>query len=164
LSTSRLSSTRRPKLLEINFGCDDYWWSTRIFLVAALAQDFTSVEAVVFVRSGDDEVFVGIASPRAVRERLAARFPIYEEAYRKAQGAVPYLAPDDTHLDPRFNKIKNILKYGEWQKALERIGAEEKERRPNSPSQGSATVRKTSMPINIEYCSTHVSGSCSAHN
>lgn len=61
---------RRSKLLQINLRNDDYWWSTRLFLVAALAQDYTDVEGLVFVRSRDKQVFVGIASPRDVRKPL----------------------------------------------------------------------------------------------
>jgi hypothetical protein len=118
-----------PKLLQINLRSDDYWWSTRIFLVAALAQDYTNVDAIVFVRSGDDEVFVGIASARAVRERLAAQFPIYEEAYRRAQDVVPHVDQADKHRHPNVNKIKSILKHGKWQEALAGIGAKEKEPR-----------------------------------
>lgn len=77
---------RRSKLLQINLRNDDYWWSTRLFLVAALAQDYTDVEALVFVRSRDKQVFVGIASPRDVRKRLARAFSSddYESAYRRA--------------------------------------------------------------------------------
>jgi hypothetical protein len=70
------------KLLRINLRDDKYWWSTRIFLVAALASDYTEVEALVFVRADEDRIFVGIASANAVRKRLAARFPDYESRYR----------------------------------------------------------------------------------
>ncbi len=78
---------RRSKLLQINLRNDDYWWSTRLFLVAALAQDYTDVEALVFVRSRDEQIFVGIASPRDVRKRLARAFSSddYESAYRRAR-------------------------------------------------------------------------------
>jgi hypothetical protein len=78
----------QSKLVRIDLRDDDYWWSTRIFLVAALAQDFTDVEALVFVRSGDDQIFVGISSPRDVRKRLGKNFSSrkYEAAYRKARG------------------------------------------------------------------------------
>jgi hypothetical protein len=75
----------RSKLLRINLREDNYWWSTRIFLVAALAEDYTEVEALIFVRAGMERIFVGIASPRAIRARLAVRFPDYEVAYRKVR-------------------------------------------------------------------------------
>jgi hypothetical protein len=77
----------QSKLLRINLRNGQYWWSTRIFLVAAIAQDFTNVKAIVFVQRGDEQLFVGITTPRAVRARLCAIFPIYEVAYRIARSA-----------------------------------------------------------------------------
>ena len=52
------------KLLKIDLRNGKYWWPTRLFLVAALAQDYTEVEALVFVQSRTEPHFVGIASPR----------------------------------------------------------------------------------------------------
>jgi hypothetical protein len=81
----------RSKLLRINLRDDNYWWSTRLFLVAALAEDYTAVEALIFVRSGDERILVGIASPRAVRTGISAVFPDYEKVYREVRtdSAVP---------------------------------------------------------------------------
>jgi hypothetical protein len=80
----------RAKLLRVNLRDDDYWWSTRLFLVAALAQDYTQVRSLVFVRKGDEQIFVGIADPRDVRKRLAemGQADHYESAYRKACATV----------------------------------------------------------------------------
>jgi hypothetical protein len=128
-----------PKLVRVNLRGNNYWWSTRIFLVAALAQDYTGVDAFVFVKSGDEQRLVGIASTRAVRERLAAQFPVYETAYRSARTALPPQAPGDADLDPKVLGIKNILEYGAWQIALEQI--------PNStthPKLGRRTPSKKS--------------------
>ena len=75
----------RSRVLRLNLRDDDYWWSTRVFLVAALAQDYTEVEALAFVRGGEQRILVGVATPPAVRASLASRFPSYELAYRKAR-------------------------------------------------------------------------------
>jgi hypothetical protein len=75
----------RSKLLRINLRDDNYWWSTRLFLVAALAEDYTAVEALIFVRAGEERILVGLASPRAVRTGIGAVFPDYEKAYRKVR-------------------------------------------------------------------------------
>lgn len=80
------------KVLHIDLKNENYWWSTRIFLVAALAEDYTDVDALVFVRWGesrDQQMFVGIASPRDVRKRFAktASSDKYETAYRRARRA-----------------------------------------------------------------------------
>jgi hypothetical protein len=90
------------KLLRINLRDNEYWWSTRIFLVAAIAEDYTDVEALAFVQSGDAQTFVGIASPREVREQLAARFATdgYEGAYRNAHAeAVPQAGDRTSEVD-----------------------------------------------------------------
>ena len=78
---------KKSKLLQIDLRNDAYWWPTRLFLVAALAQDYTDVEALVFVRSRGGQIFVGIAAPRDVRRRLARTFSSsnYESAYRRAR-------------------------------------------------------------------------------
>jgi hypothetical protein len=78
---------KKSKLLQIDLRNDAYWWPTRLFLVAALAQDYTDVEALVFVRSRGEQLFVGIAAPRDVRRRLARTFSSgnYESAYRRAR-------------------------------------------------------------------------------
>jgi hypothetical protein len=91
LTTLRSVITGASKLLRLNLRNDDYWWSTRVFLVAALADDYTDVAAIVFVRSGDQRVFVGIATPRSVRQRMAVAFPNYEANYRKVKSEVTYL-------------------------------------------------------------------------
>jgi len=40
------------KLVEVNLRCRDYWWTTRLFLLAALTQEYTNVERLVFVKHG----------------------------------------------------------------------------------------------------------------
>lgn len=75
----------RARILRLNLRDEDYWWSTRVFLAAALAGDYTSVEAIVFVRSGDQRIFVGIATPKALRARIGGIFPPYEVVYRKVR-------------------------------------------------------------------------------
>jgi hypothetical protein len=104
------------KLLRINLRNDQYWWSTRIFLVAAIAEDYTDVKALAFVRSGDAQTFVGIASPRDVREQLAARFATdrYEDAYRNARAeAVP-------HAGDRTSEVDGILQA--WPNKVAELG------------------------------------------
>jgi hypothetical protein len=111
LSTIESLMQNRSKLLRINLRDGNYWWSTRIFLVAALAQEYTEVEALIFVRSYEERIFVGIASPRATRERIANRNPTFELAYRKARAelAQPAIGP--------VLEVKQILEVG-WQSKL----------------------------------------------
>jgi hypothetical protein len=81
----------RSRLLVLDLRNDRYWWSSRLYLVAALADDFTDVEAIVFIHADDARLFVGIASPRAVRKHLAraGKPQKYATAYRRARGVAP---------------------------------------------------------------------------
>jgi hypothetical protein len=74
-----------PKLVRINLRNTPYWWSTRVFLLAALTEDYTAVKRLVFVEGGAAQQYVGIATPSAVRAVFAARFPDYEPAYSSAK-------------------------------------------------------------------------------
>ena len=55
------------------------WWNTRLYLVAALAQEFGRARGLVFV-DGEGR-FVLMASPSEIRHRLALRWPALEQAY-----------------------------------------------------------------------------------
>jgi hypothetical protein len=112
LKSLRAAINGRVKLLRVNLRDDDYWWSTRVFLVAALALDYTDVDALVFVRSGDQRVFVGICAPQAVRSGLASVFPNYETAYRKIRTDAVIAAPLD-----RDREVEEILEW-RWSQAL----------------------------------------------
>jgi hypothetical protein len=108
--TLRAAIDGRSRVLRVNLRDERYWWSTRIFLLGALASDYTNVEALVFVRGGGEQLFIGLASPRAVRDRLACRFPEYEANYRKVRAEiaqVPILSPDhelDAILTSRWSE------------------------------------------------------------
>jgi hypothetical protein len=112
LRSFRAAIKGRSRLLRVNLRDEDYWWSTRVFLVGALALDYTDVEALVFVRSGEQRIFVGICTPGAARARLALAFPNYETAYRtvRAEAATP--APVDRDLE-----VEQILEW-RWSAAL----------------------------------------------
>jgi hypothetical protein len=61
----------------VNLGEGDDWWSTRLYLLASLVRTLTPVRQLVFRRG--DGAFVGMASPSAVADGLAAQFPILAE-------------------------------------------------------------------------------------
>ena len=111
---------RKSKLVQIDLRNDAYWWSTRLFLVAALAQDYTDVEALVFVRSRGEQIFVGIASPRDVRRRLARAFASdgYESAYRRARR--------DSAADSRDAAAAIAAIIDKWPAVIGEVGEESK--------------------------------------
>ena len=98
-----------PKVIRLNLRGEPYWWSTRLFLLAALSMDYTTVERIAFVEGGAARRYVGLARPDAVRKTLAARFPNYEKAYKQLH--------DRASGDPRV-QVQVIV--GSWQ--LELLG------------------------------------------
>ena len=64
------AGTTRALVLNIGTGGD--WWSTRLYLLAALTQSLTGIRQFVFTYA--DGSFAGMATPAAVRERLCAAF------------------------------------------------------------------------------------------
>lgn len=52
------------------------WWSTRLFLLASLLRALTSVRQLVFCDAGGR--FIGMASPSAIVDGLAAAFPVLD--------------------------------------------------------------------------------------
>jgi hypothetical protein len=76
------------ELLEVNLRTTEYWWSTRLYLQAALAEDYTSIRRLVFVDGDESRRYVGMASPRRVRNALAQFEGLdLDSAYRLAQAA-----------------------------------------------------------------------------
>lgn len=61
------------RALVVRLGEGDTWWSTRLFLLASLLRSLTRVRQVVFTGRGGH--FAGMASPDALLDGLAARFP-----------------------------------------------------------------------------------------
>lgn len=81
----------RPEqeLLELNLRDGNYWWSTRMFLVAALAEDYSQIRRLVFVELGDERIFVGMVSPGNVRRALANEWPTLELSYQEIKDNLP---------------------------------------------------------------------------
>ena len=67
----------------INFDVGPEWWSTRVFLVAALAREFTAVEQIVFLENcvGPDPCFLCSATPAGVCAGLLLLAPFLADAY-----------------------------------------------------------------------------------
>jgi hypothetical protein len=71
------------KLVEVNLRCRPYWWTTRLFLLAALTEKYTNVKRLVFVKHDALRVFVGAATPASVRQALGKRFPVLDETFAR---------------------------------------------------------------------------------
>lgn len=88
-------------IVEVDIGIGHSWWSTRLFLLAALAEEYTRIQRFIFLEEHNGVVrsFVGMATPRTTRLSLAAVNSDLEKFY---QQAVSIKAPDDARtLDSR---------------------------------------------------------------
>jgi Domain of unknown function (DUF4062) len=66
------------------------WWSTRLYLMAALTERLTDVRQLVFTQGGR---FVGMASPASVRQALCAEFPELAKFQAKMEQAAVRAPP-----------------------------------------------------------------------
>jgi hypothetical protein len=85
---------RDLRLVESDLRDTPYWWSTRLFLLAALAEEYTDIERFVFVENGAARTYIGMTGPHTLRRVLGARFPEYEQTFNgihasAAGGAAP---------------------------------------------------------------------------
>lgn len=89
----------RPEteVIEVDLRDGAYWWPTRLYLLATLAEEFSSIATLVFVDGGSERRFVGMADPAAVRRALATNFTVLETVYRATLASVaqqPRSVPD----------------------------------------------------------------------
>ena len=88
-------------IVEVDIGSGQSWWSTRLFLLSALAEEYTRIQRFIFLeeRNGVARSFVGMATPRTTRLSLAAVNTDLEKFYQKAVAISP---PDEARtLDSR---------------------------------------------------------------
>ena len=69
------------ELIEVNLHATPYWWSTRLYLLSALLDDYSQVRRLVFVEGDDKRTYVGMAKPSILREALRKEFPDFEKKY-----------------------------------------------------------------------------------
>jgi hypothetical protein len=75
------------RLLEVDLGTGQSWWNTRLFLLAALAAEYTAAQRIVFFGSGG--AYLGMAYPEKVRRELGRQFPLLEGTYRRTYASIP---------------------------------------------------------------------------
>jgi hypothetical protein len=98
------------ELVDVKLGIGHSWWSTRLYLQAALAEDYMGIQQIVFLEDCDDHdnCLIGIASPVATRRALAAQWPILETYYRAACEPIP-VSPIEQTLTSE-DKVVDIIK------------------------------------------------------
>jgi len=81
----QLAQLGESPLLKIDLRDGAYWWSTRLYALATLAAEHTSVEWLLFLDGGTR--YLGMVRPRDLTRALAAAQPELESEYRLAQTA-----------------------------------------------------------------------------
>jgi hypothetical protein len=91
------------ELLELNLRTTRYWWSTRLYLQATLAEDYTKIQRLVFVDGDAQRRYVGMAAPGEVRQALAHPPGLdLESAYREIQNEVRKNPMPPDHSEARL--------------------------------------------------------------
>jgi hypothetical protein len=93
-----ISEGMTKELIGVNLGNGKLWWTTRLYLLAALAEKYTETRLIVF--NEDDEHFMGMVSPTNICIALGTRFPTLAKAYRKAYSEALSCDPPKGSLDP----------------------------------------------------------------
>ena len=107
----RVINNPNIELLEINLRArmevdtgtiTDYWWSTRIYLQAALVEELTTIQRLVFMEGSAHGLYVGMASPRAVRKAFAQRCGVnLDRVYREVEETVREAVSPSGHSQAR---------------------------------------------------------------
>jgi hypothetical protein len=95
---SAISEGMTKELIGVNLGMGKSWWTTRLYLLAALAENYTETRFIVF--NEDDEHFMGMASPTNIRVALGTRFPTLANTYRQAYSETLSCDPLKGSVDP----------------------------------------------------------------
>jgi hypothetical protein len=89
--SSILDALTAAELMKVDLGDGTAWWSTRLYVLAALVAEHTTVREMIFVEGGNR--YLGMAPPWKVRDRLADSFPMLNEAYQQARAALGRASP-----------------------------------------------------------------------
>lgn len=82
----RLIASPNTRLVEVDLHDGTYWWPARLFLLAALLDEFTNVQRLVFGQAVNGKAkYAGMAEPVAVTRRIELALPGVTAAYRSAR-------------------------------------------------------------------------------
>jgi len=103
------------ELIQVNLGNGNSWWSTRLYLLAALTESYTETKRILFEEA--ENFFVGFASPRDVRMALEKENATLGFAYKAAFSQifinpVTFVKPSDEAGQVMRNYVTQLDKYG----------------------------------------------------
>ncbi len=99
--------TTKDEILVVDLREGNVWIPPNLYLLTSLAADRTSVRQIAFVETHhEEEVFVGMCFPDDLREALAQKFPVLQEAAEKSN--YQQLALDYPLGHTYFQVLKNL--------------------------------------------------------
>jgi hypothetical protein len=104
--TSLIKETEDIDVLDINLHNGDYWWSSRLFLLAALVVDYTSIRCFAFLYNN---AFIGLATPLSVIRALTVAFPKIAKAYYGTLPEDPFSGEDQQKVIGRVQQYSIAL-------------------------------------------------------
>jgi hypothetical protein len=122
-------------VIEVNLGTGRSWLSSRLFLLAALADDYTDIRQMFFLedRQGQDRVFVGSTTPASVSQAFARDSQRLKEAYevakREPTDALDSDSPESRVAWIASNFLSNLYAHGRKEDLEEWVTTEFLDRR-----------------------------------
>ena len=97
-------------LIDINLGKGDLWLSSRLYLIVALAEDYFGIKHINFLEEydGQDNCFIGLATPRAILRALAVAYPPLERTYREAYDRVTNEKSSESQREKIITPVEEV--------------------------------------------------------
>jgi hypothetical protein len=113
-----LRTATADQFVTVDLGAGDNWLSTRLYLLAAIADDFLRIPRFVFTQRLPRDEFVGLASPAAVKTSLGLALPAdVDAAYTQARREAADLPVGDRlrRVGVRFANLVTSIEWPEGQ-------------------------------------------------
>jgi len=105
---NELRDATADQFLTVDLGAGHLWYSTRLYLLAAIADDFLRVPRFVFTAHLPQDGFIGMAQPAELKTALGLALPPdVDAAYVRARREAADLPRDDrlSHVGQRFAEL-----------------------------------------------------------
>jgi hypothetical protein len=103
-----INSPNKFNIVLVDLCRGDCWLANRLFLLAALAHDYTQVVRFVFIE-GDDRRYVGMAPTSSVRRQFGRAYPEFEQQYRTAFAQLPPYSSSVSREEQLKQELEAVL-------------------------------------------------------
>jgi hypothetical protein len=109
-----VTRANETKVIKINLGQGKRWTVIYLYLLIALLEDESETQQIIFVddTNGQEERFIGLATPASVRRAIASNFRFVEIVYRNAYvTAMENARRGDNNRNTFEDRVRSILRY-----------------------------------------------------